>query len=147
MQTRYKIKPVQILLVQQNEEEVAGIKYALDKLDLYYELSWARNGSEAIRLLKDKAIRKLIPDLVLIDDELPDRNGRMLAHEIRKEKQWRQFPCFLLVAPDNTVSLGPPDMEELSGYINKPFSINGLATSGSLNLMMDLINSSNYRRL
>lgn len=147
MPTRYRMKPVQILLVQPGEDEVADIKYALDKLDLYYELSWARNAHEALHTLTEKSIRKLTPDLVLIDEELPDGNGRTLARKIREEKQWKHFPCFLLVSPDSGIAREPPDMEELSGYINKPFSISGMATSGSLNLVMDLINSNHFRRL
>jgi CheY-like chemotaxis protein len=146
MQIRYTLKPVQILLVLHSEEDAAGIKYALDKLELYYELSWARDAGEALSVLKERTIRKLIPDLVLVDEELPGNNGRMLVRDIRKEKSWKQFPCFLLVTPEKPIATEPPEMEELSGYINKPFSINGLAKSGSLNLVMDLINSSNYRK-
>ncbi len=134
------MKPVQILLVYRNETEVADIKYTLDKLELYYELSWASSAAEAIMVLQDKTIRRQIPDMVLIDEELQDKKGVDLLKDIRSRKDWQQFSCFLLISPDHPAASEPTDLPGLSGYINKPFSMNGAASSGSLNLVMDLMN-------
>jgi DNA-binding response OmpR family regulator len=147
MTKRTSIHALQILLVEEREEEVEEIKYELDKLELYYELSWARNAVEAIELLKDRSLRNILPDIVLIDSNLPDSSGLELVIEIRREKNWRQFSCFLLVPPGHSVPNGSPELPGLSGYINKPFSLSGATSSGKLHLMMDLMNRNEYRRL
>lgn len=126
---------------------MAEIKYALDKLEFYYELSRARNAVEAIALLKDRSLRNILPDIVLIDSDLPGSSGLELVKEIRREKTWRQFSCFLLVSPGHSVPYEAPELPGLSGYINKPFSLSGASSSGKLHLMMDLMNRNEYRRL
>jgi CheY-like chemotaxis protein len=141
-----KIKPVQILLVQPDEEEAEDIKNALDRMELYYEFSWARNPQEAMVLLKEKSLRRVMPDMVLIDDDMPGKTAKKLVADIRAEKEWRQCSCFLLVSPDASVKSGQPDIPGLSGYISKPFSISGAGSSGSLNLVMDLINRNQFKR-
>jgi CheY-like chemotaxis protein len=140
-------RPVQVLLVQHNEEEVSNTKFALDKLELYYEFSWAKTAEEALAILSAKTHKKQVPDMVLIDYELPGADIGSLLKTIRERDQWKEFSCFLLVSPDTPVAMEPPDIPGLSGYISKPFSVSGTASSGSLKLVMDLINHSEYRRL
>lgn len=142
-----RLKPVQILLIQDNEQEVADIKYALDKLELYYEFSWAKDAAEALAVLSDRTQRRLLPDMVLIDHDLPGTDGKELLKTIREKEQWKNFSCFLLVSPNAKLALEPPDVPGLSGYISKPFSVSGPASSGSLKMVMDLINRSEYHRL
>jgi CheY-like chemotaxis protein len=142
-----RLKPIRILLVQHNEEEVIDIKYALDKLELYYEFSWAKTADEAIAILSERTQRKQFPDMVLIDYELPGTNGKQLLQAIRGKDQWKSFSCFLLVSPDMKIAMEAPDIPGLSGYISKPFSLSGPASSGALKLVMDLINRNEYSRL
>lgn len=140
-----RLKPVQILLVQHDENDVKDFRSALNKLELYYELSWAKNDVEAIALLQYKTHRKLLPDMMLIDYQLPDYNWSDLLKIVRNKEQWRQFPCFLLVNRDISFNWKPPDIPGLSGYISKPFSVSGPASSGSLKMVMDLINRSTLK--
>ena len=105
-----------ILLVEDNETIVMGLKYSLEQEN--FQVISAKSVAESREKIKQEQI-----DIVLLDVSLPDGNGFDICKEI-KEKQ--DIPVIFLTAQDEETSvvlgldLGADD------YIAKPFAIEEL---------------------
>ena len=101
-----------ILLVEDNENIVNGLKYAFSKNN--YNLVSKMNIKSAIEYLDNNK-----PELIILDVSLPDGNGFNLYKSVIKEKE---IPVIFLTARDDEddvikgLSLGAED------YMTKPFS-------------------------
>ena len=83
-----------------------------------YRVDEAADGEEALRLLRDQT-----PDLVLMDLQIPARNGYDVIREIRKEPRLQKVPVVAV-----TASAMQGDRERVlaagfTGYIAKPVSL------------------------
>ncbi|MDY7039633.1 MAG: response regulator [Chloroflexota bacterium] len=82
-----------------------------------YELLVAENGQDGIEL----AIREQ-PDLILMDIQLPDIDGYMVAKVLKSRAETEAIPIVAL-----TASTAPKDIQRATevgcvGYISKPFN-------------------------
>ena len=90
--------PVEILLVEDNPGDVRLTKEALKEGKVYSNLHWAKDGVEALRFLKregkhDKAPR---PDIILLDLNLPKKDGREVLAVIKSDPDLRRIPVVVL---------------------------------------------------
>lgn len=103
---------MRILVVDDDVELVGLLRYALSGAG--YDVATAFDGERALLRLKDSA-----PDLVILDVNLPQRNGFEILRELRK---YSQIPVIMLTvraAEEDEVrglDLGADD------YLKKPFS-------------------------
>ena len=103
-----------ILVVEDESSMLAGLEYALTKEG--YVVHSARDGESALA-----AVRKALPDLILLDVMLPKRSGFDVLRDLRKEG--RNVPVILLTAKGQELDkvhgfdLGADD------YVTKPFSL------------------------
>jgi len=103
---------MEILLVEDNENIVSGLKYAFSKNN--YNLISKMDIKSSIEYLNDNK-----PELIILDVSLPDGNGFDLYEGVIKEKE---IPVIFLTARDDEddvikgLSLGAED------YMTKPFS-------------------------
>jgi CheY-like chemotaxis protein len=142
MAKRKTMKPVKILLVEDDQLDVLDIKRSFDKLGIIYTLENAKNGEEAIEILKDsgKFGLKELPDIVLIDINMPKMNGFELLQIIRNTDQWENLRCFIITTSNESVDRKMAESFKLSGYIVKPLKLNSPANMDTFNLMIDLMN-------
>jgi DNA-binding response OmpR family regulator len=77
------MKPV-ILVVE--DDELAGRAYQLKLGQAGYQVEWARNGAEALEM-----IRKNRPDLVILDLILPNINGFQFLEEVKKDEKLKDI--------------------------------------------------------
>ncbi len=90
--------PVDILLVEDNPGDYRLTKEALKEGKVYNNLHWAQDGVEAIEFLKrrgkyDAAPR---PDIILLDLNLPKKDGREVLSEIKRDEALRTIPVVIL---------------------------------------------------
>ncbi len=103
---------MEILLVEDNENIVSGLKYAFSKNN--YNLISKMDIKSSIEYLNDNK-----PELIILDVSLPDGNGFDLYEGVIKEKE---IPVIFLTARDDEddvikgLNLGAED------YMTKPFS-------------------------
>ncbi|HEU4633733.1 MAG TPA: response regulator [Flavisolibacter sp.] len=131
-----------ILLVEDDQLDAMDIKRSLDKLNVFYKLVVAKNGEEALDILKGVHQTKLedLPDIILIDINMPRMNGLEFLHILRETPDWKGIKCFVITTSDEKVDRETARQLGVSGYIVKPFKINNTSSIDSFNLMIDLMN-------
>ena len=106
---------VSIHIVEDEQPIITLVKYNLEKEG--YKVSSSDNSNEGI-----EDIKKLFPDLVLLDWMLPDFSGVEICKILKKEKKFKEIPIIMLTAKGE-------DEDKIKGlnsgaddYITKPFS-------------------------
>ena len=90
--------PVEILLVEDNPGDVRLTREALKEGKVYSNLYWVKDGVEAMDFLRRKgrhagAVR---PDIVLLDLNLPKKDGREVLEEIKTDEDLKRIPVVVL---------------------------------------------------
>jgi CheY-like chemotaxis protein len=88
---------VTILLVEDDEVDVKALKWAFDKLKVANPLVIARDGVEALDMLKDLPR----PYLIITDINMPRMNGIELLRQIRQSDQLRDSIVFVLTTSND----------------------------------------------
>jgi CheY-like chemotaxis protein len=94
---------IRILLAEDNDGDVFLVRRALDKKGLKHELSVARTGEEALRLLQqaEHSGKTEAPNLILLDLNLPKIDGIQLLSRIRKVDAFTDTPVIVLTSSDS----------------------------------------------
>jgi CheY-like chemotaxis protein len=123
--------------VEDDPLDIIDISRQLDKQHIIYQLQTGHNGEEAIRLLEESPE---LPDIVLIDINMPKMNGLELLQMIRQREEWKSLNCFIITSSDEKIDRRAASLLGASGYITKPLKLNSPASMDAFNLMIDLIN-------
>ena len=88
---------VTILLVEDDEVDVKALKWAFDKLKVANPLVIARDGVEALEMLRDLPR----PYLIITDINMPRMNGIELLRQIRQNPDYRDSIVFVLTTSND----------------------------------------------
>jgi two-component system, chemotaxis family, response regulator Rcp1 len=120
-----EVRPLDILLVEDNPADVRITREALQVDRLWANLAVATDGEEALAYLrrKGKFANAARPDLILLDLNLPKMDGREVLAEIKADKGLKSIPVVIL-----TTSQADEDVERAYGlhancYITKPVGL------------------------
>lgn len=92
-----KIQEIKVLLVEDNPEDVAFTRIMLRKSKLDRSLVVAENGKAALKALEGLAEdESKIPDLILLDINLPDLSGIDLLTRLRGDSRFAKIPVVML---------------------------------------------------
>ncbi len=115
-------RPVEILLVEDNPGDVRLTEEALKEGKVLNNIHLANDGVEAMSFLQKegKYINAVRPDLILLDLNLPKKDGREVLMEIKKDEALRRIPVVVL-----TTSMAEEDIirtydYHANCYITKP---------------------------
>jgi CheY-like chemotaxis protein len=111
-------KKLKILLVEDNLIEVMKMKRTISFLKLDHILHEAKNGEEALILLEED--RTNLPDIILLDLNMPKINGIEFLKILKKESYLKHSPTIILTTSSNEKDLLECYREGISGYILKP---------------------------
>lgn len=136
------MQPINILLVEDDKLDVIDIKRSLDKLNIFYKLTNAKNGEEAITLLDEQMSsgNGPLPDVMLIDINMPKVNGFEVLEYMRQHEELKQVKRFILTTSGDRADKTTAEKLGISGYIIKPLKLNSPTAMDAFNLMIDLLN-------
>jgi len=137
-------KVVNILLVEDDNLDVIDVKRTLDKMNILNNMRVAKNGEEALQILKDKdGMLNAKPDIALIDINMPKMNGLEFLSAVRKTETLKDLKCFIITTSDEKIDRVAAKELGVSGYIVKPLKLNNPSSMDAFNLMIDLMNIKN----
>lgn len=93
---RDKLKPIHILLVEDNPNDVEITTRALLKGQISNRLTVARDGQEALDVLRDMRESRDAPGLILLDLNLPKVSGIEVLQQLKSDKATRSIPVIVL---------------------------------------------------
>ena len=91
-------RPIDILLVEDNPGDVRLTKEALHAGKVYSNLHWARDGADALEFLRrqGKHASAPRPDIILLDLNLPKKDGREVLSTIKSDDAFKLIPVVIL---------------------------------------------------
>ena len=84
------MKNYQILLVEDNEGDIMLTLEAFEECNFNTEIQIARNGKEATHLLFETQNNNQLPDLILLDINLPLLNGHEVLKKIKENEKTKK---------------------------------------------------------
>ncbi len=108
---------LRVLLIEDDAIEVMKLKRAITKLEFEHELIEAKNGEEALSILKDDHI---IPDVIFLDLNMPKINGLGFLKILKDDEVLKYIPTVILTTSNNRRDVLACYSIGVAGYIIKP---------------------------
>lgn len=120
-------KELRVMLVEDDPEDVAFTKIILRKAGLDRNLLVALDGKEAIEdLVRLKENGSTIPDLILLDINLPDISGIDLLTKLKRDHKLSRIPVVMLTGSNVDDDIQKSYDLGASTYLVKPISKDAL---------------------
>ncbi len=118
-------REIRIVLVEDNIEDAAITKRVLKHNNLNKDLVVATNGQEAMQALQSM-IKGNLPQLILLDINLPDISGIDLLTRIKSDKDLSNIPVVILTGSNEDQDIQKSYDLGASSYLVKPISNDAL---------------------
>lgn len=114
--------PICVLLVEDDDGDVVLIREAFADNKVRNELAVARDGVEAMAYLRGEASIEGCgrPDLVLLDLNLPRKDGREVLAEIKNDPELRSIPVVVLTTSEAEEDILRSYDLHANAYVTKP---------------------------
>ncbi len=124
MKTR-KDNIVNILLVEDNPGDIRLTQEALKESPIRSNLHVVKDGVEAIEFLKRKGKHagNPIPDLILLDLNLPKKDGREVLAEVKADETLKIIPVVILTTSDADQDILRSYKLHANCFITKPVDL------------------------
>lgn len=140
------MKSIHLLLVEDNEGDIFLTQEAFQERKLLNQLSVVKNGKEAVDFIfrQGRYLNAEPPDLVLLDINLPIKNGHEVLQIIKSDKRTQHIPVIMLTTSSSKKDVDLAGKYKANGYLIKPFKVTHLLkTIASLdNFGLDIVISS-----
>lgn len=122
MNTQISSHPLDILLVEDSPSDVILTNHALSKGHLSYRLHVVKDGVEAITFLRRQApyFDAPRPKLILLDLNLPKKDGSEVLAEIKADEDLRLIPVLVLTTSSAEEDVIKSYKLHANAFISKP---------------------------
>jgi CheY-like chemotaxis protein len=113
---------MEILLVEDNEDDILLEQEALADAKLVNLMSVVRDGEEALAYLRrqGKYQNVRLPGLILLDINMPKKNGFEVLNEIKADAALRHIPVVMLTTSDSEADIVKSYARGACSFITKP---------------------------
>jgi CheY-like chemotaxis protein len=124
------LKPIEILLVEDNPGDIRLTQEALKEGKVLNNLSVASDGIEAIKFLQREGdyAKKPHPDIILLDLNLPKMDGREVLASIKSNPKLRRIPVVILTTSKAEEDIIKSYDLHANCYITKPVDLDQFLT-------------------
>jgi two-component system, chemotaxis family, response regulator Rcp1 len=119
-----------ILLVEDNKADVRLVEEALKNSSLTYQMEIVRDGVAAMAYLHqlDEYTSAPRPDLIILDLNLPKKDGREVLAEIKTNPQFKRIPVIILTTSKSEDDIHQSYDLNANCFITKSRNLNQLFT-------------------
>jgi len=141
---RFVGKPVEILLVEDNKDDVGLIEKVFEEAKIRNNLHIAEDGEEAMLHLhgEGKFSGSPRPDIILLDLNLPKKDGREVLKEIKEDDNLKNIPVVILTTSNAEKDILRAYDLHANAYITKPLDFDQFIKAvGSIeNFWLEIVN-------
>jgi CheY-like chemotaxis protein len=119
--------PIEVLLVEDSPGDVRLTREALKDAKVHISLHVASDGIEAMAYLECEGpyVNAIRPDLILLDLNLPRKDGRQVLKEIKESPKFRSIPVVILTTSSSEADVLQSYHLHANCYISKPVDLDG----------------------
>ena len=114
------MKPIDILLVEDNDGDIMLTMEAFEEWKSANKITVAKDGQAAIDFFNNDNKHTILPDLVLLDINLPKVNGHEVLKFIKGEKKLKHIPVIMLTTSSSAADINLAYNNQANCYITKP---------------------------
>jgi chemotaxis family two-component system response regulator Rcp1 len=128
MPYRNRLLPLEVLLVEDNLGDIRLLQEAFKEAKTKVRLHVVRDGEEAMAFLRQQGLYETSPrpSFVLLDLNMPRKDGRAVLAEIKADKELRQIPVFILSTSSGFEDIANCYHHYANCYIPKPVDMEKL---------------------
>lgn len=126
MSEKQTLTAIDILLVEDNEGDVRLTREALNLTKFYNKLHVVEDGEEAMAFLRKegKFANAPCPDIILLDLNLPKKDGREVLTEIKTDDNLKRIPVVILTSSKAEEDIFKAYNLHANCYVTKPMDVN-----------------------
>jgi chemotaxis family two-component system response regulator Rcp1 len=119
------VKPIEILLVEDNPGDVELAREALEGSKMYNRLHTVDDGEKAMAFLRQQDPYTAVPrpDLILLDLNLPRKDGREVLAEVKADDNLKRIPVVILTTSRAEEDVLKSYNLHANCYITKPMNL------------------------
>jgi len=117
------MEPIEILLVEDNPADARLTREVFRECRIANRLRVARDGIEAMALLREPG-SEAMPDLILLDLNMPRMDGREVLDAIKQDQRLRTIPVVVLTTSDAEQDVLHSYQLGANAYLTKPVDLN-----------------------
>jgi CheY-like chemotaxis protein len=119
---RFVGKPIEILLVEDNKGDVGLIEEVFEEAKFRNNIHVAEDGEETILYLhgEGKFLGSTRPDIIILDLNLPKKDGREVLREIKEDSNLKSIPVVILTTSTAEKDILRAYELHANAYITKP---------------------------
>ena len=123
------MRPIELLLVEDNPGDARLTREAMAQSKVANHLNHVRDGEEAMRFLRREGqfATAPTPDLVLLDLNLPRRDGREVLEDIKRDPLLKHIPIVILTSSEAEEDILRSYRLHANCFITKPVDLEQLA--------------------
>ena len=118
-------EPVELLLVEDNEDDIILIQEAFADAKLMNVIYKVRDGEEALAYLRREGRYQHVrrPGLILLDINMPKKNGFEVLQAIKADPLLQSLPVIMLTTSDREDDIVRSYADGACSYIRKPMNL------------------------
>ncbi|WP_027005058.1 response regulator [Conexibacter woesei] len=115
-------QPIEVLLVEDDPGDVLLIREAFEFNKVHNNLNVVNDGEQALAYLRQEGeyARSLRPDLILLDLNLPRKDGREVLAEVKADERLRAIPVVVLTTSEAEEDVLKSYQLHANAYVTKP---------------------------
>ena len=115
-------KPIDILLVEDNPADVRLTQEAFKTTRIRNQIHVVRDGAEAMAFLEQtgRYANSPRPDMILLDLNLPKKDGREVLAQIKHEPEFKRIPVVILTTSNEEEDIAHTYDHHANCFITKP---------------------------
>jgi CheY-like chemotaxis protein len=118
-------KDIHILLVEDNPGDIRLVREALSECKVKHQLEVVVDGVKALKYLRREksSLNGSLPDLILLDLNLPKKDGREVLMEIKQDTDLRHIPVIIFSSSEAEEDILSSYDHHANCYVCKPLDL------------------------
>ena len=114
------MRPIKILLIEDSEGDILLTVEALSDSKIVNEINVLKDGKEAIEFFESNPTAELLPDLILLDINLPMKSGHEVLAYLKNNVLYRHIAVIMLTTSSSEKDIIRAYDTYVNCYITKP---------------------------